>query len=250
MKTVAIEHSNDRQANVFKIEWNLGKRCNFNCSYCNEYTHDNTSPHLPFETAKLTIDKILAKCSDKIIKVSLTGGEPTVNKDFEKILDYMYQNNIRVGLTTNGSRKYEYYKRNLHKLDSIIFSYHMEYHKREVIPDNVVKLFNEAKKLDKHVHIHVHMMMLPTQFEEAKSAMDLFKSNGIPVVMRRIRPAYKKESVINVYHPDGRLKSGEMAMPFYNKPVILKFTEDGQADHAAEGYYSEEELEFLTSNHV
>ena len=28
-----------------KIEWNLGKRCNYDCSYCPSSIHDSFSPH-------------------------------------------------------------------------------------------------------------------------------------------------------------------------------------------------------------
>ena len=37
-----------------KIEWNLGKRCNFDCSYCPSEIHDNTSPHTDIEILKKT----------------------------------------------------------------------------------------------------------------------------------------------------------------------------------------------------
>ena len=64
--TIAVEHSSEKQSKVFKIEWNIGKRCNFNCSYCDDYTHDNFSKHLSLEIAKKTIcrHKYLQLCSN------------------------------------------------------------------------------------------------------------------------------------------------------------------------------------------
>ena len=61
MQTIAVEHASANQAKVVKIEWNMGKRCNFHCSYCDEFTHDNKSKHMSFEVAKRTIDKIVSK---------------------------------------------------------------------------------------------------------------------------------------------------------------------------------------------
>ena len=249
MKTIAVEHSSLRQSQIVKIEWNLGKRCNFNCSYCDEFTHDNKSKHLDFETAKKTVDKITEKLSDKTIKINLTGGEPTVNPEFEKILDYMYNKGIDVGVTTNGSRTLEFYKKILPKLATLIFSYHMEYHKREVIPENIVELKKIADDLDKHVHLHVHMMMLPTMFDEAKKVIDFLKENEVPVVMRRIRPAYKKDETA-VLNNNGQLISGTIAKPFYDGVVTQKF-KDGSVDYSGgQDYYSQAEKEFLKNADV
>lgn len=249
MKTVAVEHCSDAQSQVVKIEWNLGKRCNFNCSYCDEFTHDNKSPHMSFEVAKRTIDKIVSKLPNKRFKMNLTGGEPTNNPEIEKIIDYMYEKGCMIGLTTNGSRKYEFYEKLLPKLDSLIFSYHMEYHKREVIPDNLVKLFQLAQTFEKHIHMHVHMMMLPSTFDEAKEAIAYFKENDIPVVMRRIRPAYKKDNDA-VFNDKGQLTAGNIAEPFYDGVVTLKFN-NGQADYTGgTDYYSKDEIDYLENNNV
>jgi len=250
MKTVAVEHSSRNQAKVVKIEWNMGKRCNFNCSYCDEWTHDNSSPHMSFEVAKRTIDKIIDKLPGRKFKMNLTGGEPTVNPEFERILDYMYENGVHVGVTTNGSRTFEFYKRNLHKLDSIIFSYHMEYHKRKVLPESIVDLYKYSQTLDKHVHLHVHMMMLPTTFDEADSAIKYFKENQVPVVMRRIRPARAKDDPTSVINERGHLISGPIAQPFYDG-VTTQLMKNGQPYYDGDaGYYSEPEIEYLENNGV
>lgn len=249
MQTIAVEHSSTKQAQVFKIEWNMGKRCNFNCSYCAEFTHDNSSKHLPYEVAKKTVDKILEKTRGKKIKINLTGGEPTVNPEIEKIVDYMYSKGIDVGITTNGSRKLDFYERILPKLASLIFSYHMEYHGREVLPENIVSLYNLAQQQDHYIHVHVHMMMLPTQFDEAKTAIEHFKNNNVPVVMRRIRPAYKKDETA-VYNEQGKLVEGNIARPFYDGTVTLKFKGKNVDYSGGQDYYSNEEIAYLETNNV
>lgn len=249
MKTVAVEHSSPKQAKVYKIEWNLGKRCNFHCSYCDEFTHDNKSEHLSFEVAKNTVDKILEKTQGRRVKINLTGGEPAVNPNIEQIIDYMYQSGIEVGMTTNGSRKLEFYKNLVPKMASILFSYHMEYHKRDVLPENIVELQKFINTLDKHVHLHVHIMMLPTRFDEAKNVIEYFRDNNVNVIMRRIRPAYKRNENAK-YNEKGHLVEGEIARPFYSGISTLKMI-NGQPDYSDEqNYYSEEELEFLRNNNV
>jgi MoaA/NifB/PqqE/SkfB family radical SAM enzyme len=250
MKTVAVEHCRAKQSEVVKIEWNLGKRCNFNCSYCDEATHDNFSPHMSFDVAKRTIDKIIDKLPGRQFKMNLTGGEPTVNPEFERIIDYMYERGVQIGVTTNGSRTFEFYKRNVHKLTSIIFSYHMEYHKRRVLPETIVDLYNYTKTLDKHVHLHVHIMMLPTTFAEADDSIKYFRENEVPVVMRRIRPARAKDHPDSVLDDKGRLLEGPIAQPFYDG-VTTQLIRNGQPVYDGDaGYYSEDEIKYLENNGV
>ena len=45
--------------NSIKIEWNLGKLCNYDCSYCPSSIHDNSSPHTNIEILKATVDKLM-----------------------------------------------------------------------------------------------------------------------------------------------------------------------------------------------
>ena len=33
-KIVGIEDNHAPKDELFRVEWNLGKRCNYNCSYC------------------------------------------------------------------------------------------------------------------------------------------------------------------------------------------------------------------------
>ena len=76
-------------ASAIKVEWNLGKRCNYDCSYCPSEIHDNTSPHTNIEILKETVDKLASL--GKSIRLSFTGGEPTVNPAFIPFANYIKQ---------------------------------------------------------------------------------------------------------------------------------------------------------------
>jgi len=67
--------------NTIKIEWNIGKRCNYDCSYCPSMIHDNISPHTDINILKTTVD-VLSNLGTKV-RLSLTGGEPCVHSDIE-----------------------------------------------------------------------------------------------------------------------------------------------------------------------
>ena len=46
MELIRVEHSLQKIQKMGPTEWNMGKRCNFDCSYCGADLHDNTSKHM------------------------------------------------------------------------------------------------------------------------------------------------------------------------------------------------------------
>ena len=75
------------------------------------------------------------------------------------------------------------------------------------------------------------------------------KFNKVPVIMRRIRPAYMKNDKA-AYNSKGQLVDGEIARPFYNDIVTLKIKNDSPDYSGGEDYYNQEELNFLRTNNV
>jgi sulfatase maturation enzyme AslB (radical SAM superfamily) len=234
---VAVEHNNKNSDSLVKIEWFISKRCNFHCSYCSKYTHDHTSGFPDLDTMKSTLDKIMST-TDKRIRLSFTGGEPTICKhlfDFCKWGKEKYGDRInQFSITTNGSRTEKYYVELSKYVNSMIFSYHMEYHDVEKIPDSVYAV-HKAGHLG---HLHVHMMMLPTVFDKATKQIDEFRSKGIAVSIRRIRPAHREDT-------------REIRQPFDNdrkyNAIELAGT-DGRPDYSKDkGYYTDEEVSYLKS---
>ena len=65
-----IENKYPHYAESVKVEWNLGKRCNYDCSYCPAEIHDNYSEHTSIHILKQTVDE-LSKI--KNVRISLTG---------------------------------------------------------------------------------------------------------------------------------------------------------------------------------
>ena len=45
--------------NVFQVTWDLGRRCNYDCSYCPMHRHDNFSPHASLEELIKNSDFVL-----------------------------------------------------------------------------------------------------------------------------------------------------------------------------------------------
>lgn len=73
------------------------RRCNLACVYCNEY--DDHSPPVPTEEMYRRLDK-LAALGTSIITIS--GGEPLMHPEIEKIIARIRDRDMIAGLITNG----------------------------------------------------------------------------------------------------------------------------------------------------
>jgi MoaA/NifB/PqqE/SkfB family radical SAM enzyme len=163
-----------------KIEWNLGKRCNYDCSYCPAEIHDNHSPHTDINILEQTVDRL---CDiGKPLRISLTGGEPCVHPDVEVLLEYLKMKGISwVNITTNGTRGYRWYLDNEMFYDHLVFSLHFEHDWHRVF-DTILKFYDSTDR-DFFVNIMAHQKYM----HHVKLVVKKFQEIGIKYAIRRIR---------------------------------------------------------------
>ena len=73
------------------------RRCNLDCTYCNEF--DDTSSPVPLDQMKRRLD-LLAEMGTSIITIS--GGEPLLHPDLDEIIRHIRKRGMVAGLITNG----------------------------------------------------------------------------------------------------------------------------------------------------
>lgn len=181
--------------NSVKVEWNLGKRCNYDCSYCPSEIHDNDSAHTNIEILKATVDKLVAL--GKPIRLSFTGGEPCVHPKFDELIRYAKHVGIHwISVTTNGTRPYEFYASL--PVDQYVFSIHFEYDWMRVV--HTLKELAARTKLQLVGQIMAHHEMMAF----VKSARHVLNSEQIPNTVRRIRWTQGDRDLFDDmrYHPD------------------------------------------------
>lgn len=168
------------QQDQIKIEWNIGKRCNYDCSYCPSEIHDNHSNHTDINLLEKTVDKL---CDlNKPLRISLTGGEPCVHPDIEVLLEYMKIKNISwINITTNGTRGYRWYLDNEMFYNHIVFSLHFEQDWHRIF-DTILKYYDNTER-DFFVNIMAHHSYM----NNVKTAAKKFQELGIKYAVRRIR---------------------------------------------------------------
>jgi MoaA/NifB/PqqE/SkfB family radical SAM enzyme len=161
-----------------KVEWNLGKYCNYNCSYCPSVIHDNSSPHTDITVLKATVDQLLAL--GKPVRLSFTGGEPTAHPNIEELINYSKNQGVGwISVTTNGTRRDEWYANA--RVDQWVFSLHFEYNYKRIL-DTIVNV-NEYFSGQVLVHIMAHHDHMPS-VQRVTSAC---RAAGISYAIRRIR---------------------------------------------------------------
>lgn len=187
---------------VFQVTWDLGRRCNYDCSYCPDHRHDNFSPHASLETLTNNVD-FLYKYIDlymdyrfyKETNIGFTGGEPTVNPNFIPFIQYLkkaykekYEDKWRAGfaLTSNGAMSSKTANAVMKHFDHITVSYHTEAKdsiKKRVI-DRIEQFHNHGP--DHNFTISINVMFHAAYFEECQRLCDYFDSKGIKYVPRVI----------------------------------------------------------------
>ena len=129
---------------AFSVDWYIGKRCNFACSYCVDYLHDYTSPHVPLDNMKKLVDLIYEKEGSNVLW-SLTGGEPTLNPKFLDLCSYIREKGRKyISVTTNGSRTLKYHKDLFDLVDGITQSFHFEFMEHRI--EEYIEKFIELEK--------------------------------------------------------------------------------------------------------
>ena len=113
---------------LFHIDWTILKKCNYDCSYCPDTVHDNFSPAPTYQESidyfnKHTLKIDFTKYEN--IRVTLTGGEPTIMRELDTLLEDLYEFSTP-RIITNGTANTEKMIR-WHERCEFVISMHPEY---------------------------------------------------------------------------------------------------------------------------
>lgn len=165
-----------------KVEWNLGKRCNLDCSYCPPEIHDQHSPHTNIGKLFDTVDT-LSKIDN--VRISFTGGEPCVHPQFEQLIEYARPKIKWLSVTTNATRKADFYL-NL-RVNYIVFSLHFEDVDWKSRLNNIIYLAGTLNGTKFPKDYHVMIMAHHDYMKEVKLATRWLIEHNIAFSIRRIR---------------------------------------------------------------
>ena len=198
MKPIRLVNKNKERDKVHLVEWNLTRRCNFDCSYCDDtgnnpvgfhFKHDKISKHPSLETMIKIIDGV-ESLGYYNIDWALTGGEPFTVPHIYEVLKYLRESApYNISLVTNGSVGLNRIIKCFELLDKMIISFHYEFtqHRTEEYFNKIVELDKLANSLGNR--FCARFLLYPGQFDYFKKMHRRLEDAGVrEVEFRNIIP--------------------------------------------------------------
>ena len=165
------------------ITWDTGRRCNFDCSYCDLTRHDLSSPLTTLETLRNTysfIKEYTKIYNQENANIAFTGGEPTINPAFWQLIEEI--EGFTLGLTTNGTFAPKHLETIQQKFVAATISWHAEIDPilRNRALNNAIVLHNAG------FDIRVNVMMHTDYWQDCVDAYNTLSNAGVtanPVII-------------------------------------------------------------------
>ncbi len=173
MKLVRVENGWNKQ--VLGIDLSLGNVCNYKCWYCFPGANEGDHKFPDYETFKNNITHLLNHYKNngkEIFDISYVGGEPTHWPKLIEFTKYLKENfNCLISMTTNGSKKMEYWEKIAPYFDRIHMSCHHQYVDVEKFRDVCDYLYTQ------NVVISVSAMMDPNSWDKCIDLVEQLKKS-------------------------------------------------------------------------
>jgi len=240
------EHATRKDPRIISVQWFIGKRCNYDCSYCPPFIHDNYSPHINYNKAIQFINNLDRHCTnqDKQFKITITGGEPFVHPRFLDIVEYIgtKENCSMLVVVSNGSLPLEVYKKSLEWISNLTVSLHLE-EGIESTRSTVTKII-ELNKSNRF--INVNLMACPGHFDTVKQTAKQFDDANVKYVIRKIDPPTDDFALNTKTKKEGKVAIEDTLEYLEEKKAHRHYT-NTKFEEAWTTYYSKEEWNYLQS---
>ena len=239
------------------VTWDVGRRCNYDCTYCPPHRHDNFSPHADLDTLKKTgqfifdYSNLLMKYKkNKKVNINFTGGEPTNNPNFLPFGEWLqqtwkenYQDNYHLSLTitSNGAFGPKMAESVCQNYGFMTVSYHAEAHpnlKKKVI-ENIYYLHGH------NFPIKINVMFHAEYWDECKELCMQLERDGIGYVPRMIGEHEDSRNSYAHRYTDAQLQWMKDYWADKNAALNKKTTQEVDADsgHNASAVKTEKSTE-------
>lgn len=153
-----------------QVFWELGRRCNYDCSYCHSYVHNDFEEHKSLEKLKFATEKLEKFSKGQKINFAISGGEPTINPDYLEWVKFLHSKGHHISTHSNGSRNADYYTE-LIRFSDLNISVHFEYYKKDKLLEVITAIVNEIYlrrlALLQSGHFEIMIMTQPGQTDLA-----------------------------------------------------------------------------------
>lgn len=252
---VAIRSLNSKKLppQIIKANWNIGKKCNFDCSYCSPHYHSAIAEHLSIDRATLIINTLNKHALEVKSTVDwwITGGEPFMNPKILDILKFIKESpscGSTLGVSTNGSLPVTLMDNAMEYVTNMSISIHTEQPIQKIL--NIIDKIEYLKKKHPTKFINSSIIYLPGTVDLVTNIRARLSDIGIHTVIRKVRP-----------NSDGLMDNTQIKLPGYHArdrrlnqfPIMdqselkhkYKWFVDTNLEQWYSEYYSADELTML-----
>lgn len=218
------------------VTWRMLLRCNLDCSYCGPWLHDLTSDVPNYE--KLSKAAIVlnehAKSVNKKIYYFLTGGEPYLIKDFNKLLKFIkgQSQTLEINVSSNATVPVRIYKESLQYVNQLVLSLHLEVDLNAV--EEKVKTVNELSN-EFPSNVTAMVMLEKGFFSQAQDIANTLKNNNVKYWLKLVQPQLSTNEIS--FNPP--LTSGKLVSDNAKSHLISNYAS------IISDYYTTEEQEIV-----
>lgn len=240
------DHAINLPPRVKTVHWFLGKRCNYDCSYCPSHIHDAVSPFIDLDQALSFCDRVDVHCQQRSnhSKWAFTGGEPFVDPNFLTLANHIRHlgSYAQMNVVTNGSMPLEIYQQAANVFTGITVSLHLERSMQEInrTLQNLPKISG--------TFLSVNLMFLPGQIDWVRDIARELDHNHIPWVLRKITPDGPNSSQLDPFIARGSGHKDRKLLPLHeqrDRKLQARELLDSQRQLLLATYYSQAELDLL-----
>ena len=183
--------------------------CNFNCDYC----YNKTLKHAEDKVFdKIILPKLLER-QDFVNHVILSGGEPTIDKEFEHILDTLNKYGFVVGVHTNGSNPDKIIN-NIDKINYLGIDIKTSFNKYDIVAGTKTNVDNVKKTIEFAVSSGKNYEFRTTLFPRDVNEQDVIS------IANYLKGIGAKKYHLQQFYP----VNGAEDIPSYPETIIREFT--------------------------
>jgi organic radical activating enzyme len=111
---------------VFKIQWNIGNECNFDCAYCPPSLKEGLTPKPDIKSFDLALENIAEQTAQyDLVEIELTGGEPTLYDCVRQRLS-RDTGKLKFSFHSNSTADIDWWEKSANNLSEITLSLHQQ----------------------------------------------------------------------------------------------------------------------------
>jgi organic radical activating enzyme len=210
---------NNQSSDMLRIEYMPGNLCNHKCHYCFPGSNEGDMPWPDIELIKTNLSHLLThyKSHGKTkSNIFFVGGEPTLWKGLEELCLHLKTNHdVLIEMSTNGTRKINWWKTHASNFDHVGVSIHREF-------ANVPHLIKVCDELyEQGVFVNADVLMDPDAFEECLDIVSTLKTS------KHLWPIVAK-----IVHFDGTHRYTEKQLSYFDDSIKRYPTQEWYNDTA------------------